>query len=82
MMAGFALALAAAASVLTTFSGLITDPVQRLLGLHQRRLRRLIDRLETAATGVERPFGTGEHLLARLGDAADLVVSLLRQLRP
>ena len=33
-------------SVFASFSGLITDPIQRWTGLHQQRLRKMIDKLE------------------------------------
>jgi hypothetical protein len=38
--------LLAVSSVAAAFAGILADPVQRRLGLHQRRLRRLIDALE------------------------------------
>lgn len=72
--------LALIASVVTTFAGLIADPVQVLTGTHRRRLRRLLDRLDraetTPSTGLAR-----EHLLARMGDLSDAALSLLRSWR-
>lgn len=72
------LALAVLASILTTFAGLIADPIQVVLGIHRRRLARLIERIEAgeADDGLER-----EHLAARLGDLSDAVLSLWRMLR-
>ncbi|MSO74950.1 MAG: hypothetical protein EXQ99_07405 [Alphaproteobacteria bacterium] len=49
MTGGVALGLAA----ISAFSGVLTDPLQRRLGLHRRRLRRLIDAVESALRGDE-----------------------------
>ncbi|MTH65532.1 DUF6635 family protein [Paracoccus shanxieyensis] len=70
--------LSVLASVLTTFAGLIADPVQVGLGTHRRRLMRMLDRLDRhqGAAGVER-----EHVLARLGDLGDIASSIWRGLR-
>ena len=69
------IALALAASVATTFAGLVADPVQLWTGTHRRRLMRLLGRLDRdgAAPALER-----EHLLARLGDLSDAALSLWR----
>lgn len=72
--------LAILAALATTFAGLIADPVQLATGTHRRRLMRMLARLDQAdaqpSTGLER-----EHLLARLGDVSDAVLSLLRAWR-
>ncbi|UXU76484.1 MULTISPECIES: DUF6635 family protein [unclassified Paracoccus (in: a-proteobacteria)] len=72
------LVLAALASLLTTFAGLIADPVQLWTGIHRRRILRLLQRLDASGTqgGIAR-----EHLLARLGDLVDAALSLWRGLR-
>lgn len=72
------LALAVASSVLTTFAGLIADPVQVALGLHQRRLARLVARIEA---GAEAPGLAGEHVAARVGDISDAALTIWRSLR-
>lgn len=71
-------ALAVAGSLVTTFAGLIADPVQVATGTHRRRILRLLDRLDRAepAGGIER-----EHLLARAGDLSDALLMLWRSLR-
>ncbi|RNF33138.1 DUF6635 family protein [Paracoccus methylarcula] len=71
--------LAMIGSIVTTFAGLIADPLQVLTGRHRRRLMRLLARLDRA----EAPTSSleGEHLLARLGDLGDLALSLWRTLR-
>ena len=70
--------LAILASVMTTFAGLIADPVQLWTGIHRRRVMRLLRRLDRAenAPALER-----EHVLARLGDLSDLALSLWRSLK-
>ncbi|MEM7491413.1 MAG: DUF6635 family protein [Pseudomonadota bacterium] len=73
-------ALAMVASLVTTFAGILADPVQTRLGVHRRRLRRLLARI-AAAEGA----GTGiapEHILARLADLTDAGLSLIRVFRP
>lgn len=71
-------ALAVAGSLVTTFAGLIADPVQVWTGTHRRRILRLLDRLDRAepGSGIER-----EHLLARAGDLSDALMMLWRNLR-
>ncbi|TBN39547.1 hypothetical protein EYE42_10595 [Paracoccus subflavus] len=70
--------LAVAGSLVTTFAGLIADPVQVATGTHRRRILRLLARLDRAeaAGGIER-----EHLLARAGDLSDALLMLWRSLR-
>lgn len=70
--------LAILASVLTTFAGLLADPVQLWTGMHRRRLMRLLARLDHAGPT---PALEREHLLARLGDLTDAALSLWRSFR-
>lgn len=71
-------ALAVAGSLVTTFAGLIADPVQLWTGIHRRRLSRLMARLDAETdSGVPEP----EHLLARLGDVIDTALIALRSWR-
>ena len=71
---GVTLALALAFSVLSAFAGIVADPVQRALGMHQRRLGRLVDALERElrGEGPER-FEVRDHYVARIIDVADLL---------
>lgn len=70
--------LAMTGSLVTTFAGLIADPVQVWTGIHRRRILRLLDRLDRAETGS----GVGrEHLLARAGDLSDAALLAWRNLR-
>ena len=71
-------ALAVAGSLVTTFAGLIADPVQLWTGIHRRRLSRLMARLDAETdSGAPEP----EHLLARLGDVIDTALIALRSWR-
>ncbi|MEI4471217.1 DUF6635 family protein [Frigidibacter sp. MR17.24] len=78
---GVAAAMMLVLSLCASFAGLVADPVQLRLGIHQRRLHRLIDALEAEArdAGSGR-FAAGEHYLARVWDATDAGVSLIRML--
>lgn len=77
---GTALCLVVLASVVTTFAGLLADPVQALLGVHRRRLLALLRRIDRADGAA--PDVAPEHILARLADITDAVTALLRLLRP
>ncbi|MBK4216299.1 hypothetical protein JJJ17_10215 [Paracoccus caeni] len=70
--------LAVIGSLVTTFAGVLADPLQTITGTHRRRLMRMLDRLDRAAAGggLER-----EHILARLGDLSDAAVILWRSMR-
>ena len=72
------LLLAAAGSLVTTFAGLLADPVQLWTGTHRRRLTRMLERLDRkdAPPALER-----EHLLARAGDLGDVAAWLWRSWR-
>jgi hypothetical protein len=69
-------------SVFAAFAGLIADPVQARLGIHRRRLLRLIDTLEAETIGPDdKPFVAREHFLARIFDVWDAALSVLRAFR-
>jgi Family of unknown function (DUF6635) len=66
-------------AVLAAFSGIVTDPLQRRLGLHRQRLLRLIGGLESALYGEGgRDLTMRDHYVARLVDILDLVALALR----
>jgi hypothetical protein len=67
-------------SVVTTFIGVIADPVQAYLGIHRRRLLRLLARID--GSDGAKPRLQGEFVLARGGDMADAAAMLLRLLKP
>ena len=80
VVGGVAGLLVVAAAFVTTFAGLIADPIQAALGIHQRRLLRLLARID--ASEKAGPAIAREHLLARLADISDAAAALLRILRP
>ena len=74
--------LLAAGAVVGAFSGVVTDPIQRRLGLHQRRLRRLIDCLEAELTGRgESRFTVRDHYVARTLDVIEALGIVWRAAR-
>ena len=82
LMAGAVVVLVMLGAVMAAFAGVLADPVQARLGLHQRRLRRLIRAMAAeVAEGQGRGFAAHEHALARVMDVWDAVTSLLRALR-
>ena len=62
-------------ALLAALSGIVTDPLQRRLGLHRRRLLRLLRALEgilSAETGQS--LTIYDHYVARLADIFDILV--------
>ena len=71
--------LLAASTVAAAFAGIVADPVQRKLGLHQRRLQRMLDALERQMHDPSAPgFVVHDHYVARLMDLFDVAGALLR----
>lgn len=73
------LVLALVLSLVTTFAGVLADPLQMLTGTHRRRLSRLLSRLDAGA-----PHSGGlarEHVTARFSDLSDMALNLWRFLR-
>lgn len=69
-------------SVFAAFAGVLADPVQSRLGIHRRRLLRLIDTLEVELTGPgQSPFVAREHFYARLLDLWDASAGVFRIFR-
>lgn len=74
--------LAGLGAVAVAFAGVLADPIQARLGVHQRRLRRLIDAMERAFFADEGAgFEAREHYLARVFDLADVAAATLRAVR-
>ena len=66
-------AVMAALATLTSFSGIIADPIQYKLGLHQKRLNRLIDCLDRELRGLgDSRLKIRDQYVARVFDLADL----------
>lgn len=79
LVAGATGGLMALAAVATAFAGVIGDPVQRALGLHQRRLRKLINAMETELKGQsETAFRVRDHYAARIFDLVDVARATYR----
>lgn len=71
--------LAGAGALLAAFAGVVADPVQSKLGIHRRRLLRLIDSMESEFLAESGPgFAAREHYLARLFDLSDAAAAALR----
>ena len=74
--------LLAAGAVVGAFSGVVTDPIQRRLGLHQRRLKRLIDCLERELVGRgDSRFAVRDHYVARTLDVIEALGIVWRAAR-
>lgn len=71
--------LALGLSLVTTFSGILADPLQARLGIHRRRLRRLLRQIDLP-TEV-RPRIEGEFVLARSTDIVDVATLVFRLFR-
>jgi len=79
LVAGLTGGLLAASTVASAFAGVIADPVQRKLGLHEHRLRRMLDALERQMRDPAAPgFAVHDHYVARLLDLFDVAGALVR----
>ena len=66
-------------ALFAAFSGVITDPLQRRLGLHRLRLTRLLQTLEAGLCGeIGHHKIARDHYVARLVDIFDLVSLAMR----
>ncbi len=66
-------------AMLTAFAGVVADPVQRSLGLHERRLNRLLDVFEANLAGEsDAGFGARDHYVARIVDLLDWSATIVR----
>lgn len=82
LVAAAAAGLVTAGAVAAAFAGVLADPVQHRLGIHRRRLLRLIAAIEGDLTGAEAPpFRTREHYLARIFDLWDALAGAVRIFR-
>jgi hypothetical protein len=80
LVAGLTGGLMGIAAIAAAFAGIIADPVQRRLGIHQRRLHRLIDALERQVCDGDAEAGlvVRDHYVARLLDLVDLLSGAYR----
>jgi hypothetical protein len=74
LVAGVTVGLLALSSVIAAFAGIIADPAQRALGIHRRRLEKLIDSVEAdLLDGGAGTFRVRAHYVARLFDFFEAV---------
>ena len=72
-------ALMLASASVAAFAGVVSDPIQRALGLHRARLLRMIDGLERQfADPAARGFAVHDHYVARLLDLFDIIGAAAR----
>jgi hypothetical protein len=82
LVAGAKAGVVGVAAVATAFAGIVSDPVQRALGLHQRRLARFVDGLEdTFYSRGAGGFRAYDLFVARLMDLIDLLFGVTRTFR-
>ncbi|MEQ8393822.1 DUF6635 family protein [Thalassobaculum sp.] len=66
--------LAAIGAVVSAFAGLVADPTQRALGIHRRRLDRMLRTIETNLRGNgPAAFAPRDHYAARLIEVVDMI---------
>ncbi len=64
----------AAMAIITSFTGIITDPIQAKLGLHQKRLRKLVHSLQKELKGLgDSKYEIKDQYVARLFDILDVL---------
>lgn len=79
LVVGITGGLIAGVAATAAFAGIVADPLQRLLGIHERRLRKLIDALEADLLGEqEGRFTVKAHYVARLVDFFECVRAAYR----
>jgi hypothetical protein len=82
LMFGLTGGLMAVAAVASAFAGILADPIQVRLGLHQRRLQRMLDALERQIADPDAPaFAVKDQYAARLMDLFDLIGTAYRVAR-
>lgn len=66
--------LMAALAIITTFTGIITDPLQAKLGIHQKRLLKFIDAFKEELLGAgQSQYKIKDQYVARVFDILDLL---------
>src|SRR5690606_14747059 len=79
LVVGTTAALSSLSALTAAFAGVIGDPVQRRLDLHQKRLQRMLDTLEANFLGrSEARFVVRDHYVARLLDLFDALRAVHR----
>jgi hypothetical protein len=70
-----------AVGALSACVGVVTDPIQQALGLHRRKLLKLIDALERELTGQDGRYRLHDAYVARVFDLWDLLQAAARTVR-
>jgi hypothetical protein len=68
-------------ATLTAFAGVIADPLQARIGMHRRRLIRLMRVVEAERSGARAEFPAREHLVMRIFDLWDAALAAFRVFR-
>ena len=72
-------ALMTGLAILTTFSGIVTDPLQVKLGIHQKRLKKIVVSLEKELKGkTKSEFKLRDVYVARIFDFMDILKMVSR----
>ncbi|MGB0129714.1 MAG: DUF6635 family protein [Rhodocyclaceae bacterium] len=70
-----------AVGALSACVGVITDPIQQALGLHERKLLKLLDALEQELTGQGAGYRLHDAYVARVFDLWDILQTVARTVR-
>jgi hypothetical protein len=71
--------LVVGSAMFAAFAGVVFDPIQKALGLHRRRLLRMIDGLERQFNDPEAAgFSVRDQYVARLLDVFDILGATVR----
>jgi hypothetical protein len=71
-----------ASASFAAFAGVVSDPIQRALGLHRKRLTRMVDGLERQFFDAKAAgFAVHDHYVARLLDIFDILGAALRAVK-
>jgi hypothetical protein len=74
--AGVLVAVMATLAAFAALSGVISDPLQAAIGLHRRRLHKLLDHLERdVAASTQSSFRPKDQFVARILDTFDMIRS-------
>lgn len=77
LLVGATTGVAAVLALVAAVAGVIADPAQRALGLHQRKLHRLVDAIENQLSGRGNDsYALHDGLVARLLDLLDILRSV------
>jgi hypothetical protein len=82
LVAGSTAGLLGVAAIASAFAGILSDPLQRRAGLHERRLLALIDSLERSFAARDGGgFVAYDLYVARLMDLSDALLAVIRTFR-